>query len=1127
MWKWLTMGFALAAWIVSAGEIVPAPGATETDGVMRFKSGGHAVVKGGETLGAAGRGVTISAAVRLPAAPKITGSGFAPDKSIICHYDIIASKGGDFVFGRRNDAWVDQPYFNFRSGGKWMVPLKKMTATPPSGQWAVWTLTLRPVVRKEEGRSYTIATIYLNGEPEFRLEVDGIPDVSGAQVLLGKGMGIKNEEWGCRGEIAEAEVFDRALSDDEVLALAGRSRLAKVTAKVAVAVSPELDAALKKMTDRTASAALRRAAALGFDQKVLLAEASDRTAALKKEPLASGFALIWTGKGKGASPVFGLFDAAGRDVFGRGTLTWSLAGFRSGKKFSAGSGAPWECVGIGPGRYRVSWQLASQVRAVSVITLKGNRLTCDFAVENADPSLRIESADFPKVRLARMAAEDSVLVHPRQSGILYRAPAVGSLPESAWYPSGWVNMQFNAVYDSRGGVYISPEDPEAHIRLNTLRGRSEDLEITWSNPVAYSSSASGAGNGVRLPAAAVELFTGDWYDATQIYGRFASEASWSKPKIRPTPEWFRDNTLWFAHWTFKKSDFTAMPKIMKTLRDYFELPFGVHWYRWYDSGLPHMLAKPGTDEVNAELAKIGVYIKPYIDNRLWSELDGPGRNSDMEYSRIGKKYAVRNADGTINTERYSAKCLDVVMCPGAEGWQIKMTDVVRSVAAHGFKMVYHDQVSASRPFVCFDPNHGHLRNDPAMWGRGYGRMFDRIAGLNLEFPWLCHDTEDAADAHMRWFDGFMPWRWTDDGQIPLFVAVYGGRTQFTGRVYDQTVRGDADSFEVKAALQFVQNEQIGWFTSAMLLKHPRHPAFIKKLIHLRKALLPYFIGGKMLRPLRFDVPVRTLLWGVPSGSKPRPVTTPVVLHNVWRGPDGWTVTVFVHVGPDPVTVAPALPSGTFICREDGSVAAGTKKLTLSPLEVAIATDAPDSEAKRIAAELSRAGKFTSAGLFAAFGTLTPQEDAASRMDFSAATGRGVSGKGDAVMIQGDGEKNLQYKIPFLLEPEREYTLTLRLKKSAGGVGYFAIANYSAGGKLKFYAVNGAKVPADGQWHPVTVTFRTDAALHNCGMFLYNVKSKGTISADKLVLRQNKGGGNEHEKTSAGVRRTRRLVCSNR
>ena len=1119
MWKQSAVGFALAAWIVAAGEILPAPGATETDGVLRFRSGGHAVVKGGETLGAAGRGVTVSAAVRLPAAPKITGSGFAPDRSIVCHYDIIASKGGDFVFGRRNDAWVDQPYFNFRSGGKWAVPLKKMTATPPSGKWAVWTLTLRPVVRKEEGRSYTVATLYLNGEPEFRLEVDGVPEVSDAQVWLGKGMGIKDEEWGCRGEIAEAEVFDRALSDDEVLALACKSKLANVTAGGSAAVSPELDAALKAMADRPVAAALRRAAALGFDQSVLLAEASGQTAALKKEPLASGFALIWTGKGAGASPVFGLFDAAGRDVFGRETLTWSLAGSRDGKPFSATSGAPWECVEVGAGRYRVVWQLAPQVRVVSniatvavwsnftprsALSIALNRLTCDLTVENSDSSLRLEGADFPKVRLARMAAADSFLVHPRQSGILYRAPAVGSLPEPAWYPSGWMNMQFNAVYDSRGGVYVSPEDPEAHIRLNTLRGRSGELEISWRNPVAYSAAASGAGNGVRLPAAAVEPFAGDWYDAAQIYKHFASCASWSRPRKRPTPEWCRDNTLWFAHWTFKESDFAAMPKIMKTLREYFELPFGVHWYRWYDSGLPHVLAKPGTDAVNAELAKIGVFSKPYIDNRLWSELDGPGRNSDMEYSRVGRKYAVRNADGSVNTERYSAKCLDVVMCPGAEGWRVKMTDVVRSVAGHGFQMVYHDQVSASRPFVCFDPDHGHLLNDPAAWGRGYGKMFDRIADLNRDFPQLCHDTEDAADAHMRWFDGFMPWRWTDDGQIPLFVAVYGGRTQFTGRVYDHTVRGDADSFAVKAALQFVQNEQIGWFTSGMLLKHPRHPAFVKKLVHLRKALLPYFIGGTMLRPLRFDVPVRTLLWGVPSGSRPRPVTTPVVVHNVWRGSHGRTVTVFVHVGSEPVTIAPAWPSGTFVCREDGSVAAGTEKLTLSPLEVAIATDASEAEARRLAAELARTAKFASAGLFAAFGTLIPQEDAVSRMDFSAASGRGVTGAGDMLTIRGDGEKNLQYKIPLLLEPETEYTLTMRLKKSTDGAGYFAVANYSAEGKLKFYAVDGAKIPADGQRHPVTVTFRTDAALRSCGLFLYNMKSKGTISVDQLILHRNKG-----------------------
>ena len=46
--------------------------------------------------------------------------------------------------------------------------------------------------------------------------------------------------------------------------------------------------------------------------------------------------------------------------------------------------------------------------------------------------------------------------------------------------------------------------------------------------------------------------------------------------------------------------------------------------------------------------------------------------------------------------------------------------------------------------------------------------------------------------------------------------------------------------------------------------------------------------------------------------------------------------------------------------------------------------------------------------------------------------------------------------------------------------------------LKLNSSYSKKVPADGEWHPVTLTFRTDASLHNCGMFLYNTKSKGTI-----------------------------------
>ena len=104
-----------------------------------------------------------------------------------------------------------------------------------------------------------------------------------------------------------------------------------------------------------------------------------------------------------------------------------------------------------------------------------------------------------------------------------------------------------------------------------------------------------------------------------------------------------------------------------------------------------------------------------------------------------------------------------------------------------------------------------------------------------------------------------------------------------------------------------------------------------------------------------------------------------------------------------------------------------------------------------------------------------------------------------VEITGDGKVTRQYKIKVLLQPEKRYRLTLQMKKSPDGKGFFSIANYDKARKLKIYASGGGNVKSDGQWHETSIEFTTDAGLHNCGIFLYNSKSAGTVAIDRISL----------------------------
>lgn len=1116
----------------SAGGVKLAPGASLTDGVITFRNGsGYAEERESEKF-QAGKGLTIFAAVKLNRYKPVTGSGFDENKNIVYQHDMVVGKAGSFVFGRRSDAWVDQLYVNFFDGKKWCVPLRKTVATPKYGKWALWAVTLQPFFIREEGRKYTVVTTYLNGETVYREEVDGNPAESSSPVRWGQGEGIRGDSWGLDGELAEFQIFDRVLADDEIIRLARQSKLVKVEAIGFTELTPELKKLLSSYTGGIPEASwllerLRMAAENGFDQKRLISwitgkltpalRAADGNEFFRQMTALDGdllllekdgfYVLVFTGKGEGAFPVLGFWEKAGnREVFGKQSFAWYLEGVASKKKWSANSYGKYESRLTADGML-VQWDEIDGVKLEMELFWRKNRIEFTAQAENSNSAVRLENFRFPAVRLKEKPSLGT-LVHPSQSGELYPAPVRGTLPGATWYPCGRMNMQFNAYYDDISGVYLSPEDPEARMRRCFIRARGNDLELAWDNPVAFARDFSGGNSIDRTPVAALEMFKGNWFDAAEVYKKFAfGKARWNRPRFRETPQWFMENTLWLSHWTFKASDLAAMPGIMKKMRDFYEMPIGVHWYRWNDpakGAFPHAFAKDGIDKVNAKLLAMGVYTKSYIDNRLWAEVDGPNRLVDLEFQKYGRHYAVINADKTMNYERYSNVCRDVVMCPGIQAWLDKMTSVTDRVASYGFPAIYHDQVSAARPFACFNPDHGHLLNDPAAWGDGYWKMFEQIAELQKKYPQLCHDTEDAGEAHLPFFDGFLTWRWTSANQIPLFAAVYAGKTQFTGRSFDHTSVGDEASFIVKCAGQLVQGEQIGWFTYGMAIKSALRASFSKQTAHLRKALLSFYNGGEMLKPLAFvKAPaMQSTMWGIAS-PKPQKVTLPEILHGRFRrGTDGAEMIIWVNTADHQASAQAVLPEGDFKrCKIDGSVEAlsGTPEITLAPYKFEVWTTASETECQEIAGKLEKISRYTAGSLFSGFGILTLHDGEYSDITFDTASGNGVSGKGGMVEISGDGKVTRQYKIKVLLQPEKRYRLTLQMKKSPDGKGFFSIANYDKARKLKIYASGGGNVKSDGQWHETSIEFTTDAGLHNCGIFLYNSKSAGTVAIDRISL----------------------------
>ena len=319
----------------------------------------------------------------------------------------------------------------------------------------------------------------------------------------------------------------------------------------------------------------------------------------------------------------------------------------------------------------------------------------------------------------------------------------------------------------------------------------------------------------------------------------------------------------------------------------------------------------------------GIYVKPYIDTRLWREKDGGDGKTDWMYSSHGRKFAVKKNDGLPVMEIYAGP--HAVECPASKGWQDHIVSLVDRLAGYGFDAIYHDQVATGRYYPCYDPSHGHRLGGGEVWvEKGYQVMFDKIRALKSKYPNLTHDTEEASDPYLKAMDGYMVWRWTDPGQIPLFTSIYSGRIQFTGRLFNHQFPGDHESFYAKVAEQMVNAEQIGWFDYPDM-KDARKRLYVKKIGHLRYALLRFFNEGDMQHPLRFKPPIPELRskWGAVGNFTV--VSTPKVRHGVYLRQDGLKAVVFTNSTNETITVQPELElegKTLAVCRE-GSAKAET------------------------------------------------------------------------------------------------------------------------------------------------------------------------------------------------------------
>ena len=467
------------------------------------------------------------------------------------------------------------------------------------------------------------------------------------------------------------------------------------------------------------------------------------------------------------------------------------------------------------------------------------------------------------------------------------------------YPSCSAAMQFVAFYNRGRGLYIGAHDPQADHKHLSINADEHGARFACANFPAIPEKGGGT---YKVPfEAAIGVFTGDYYDAAQIYREFTFECPWSKAgpvSKRPIPRWLKDTDLWLRPRGAPEENLEITKQALK----YFDVPTACHWYDWhvipFDTLYPEYFPpKPGFADAVKELQDAGTHVMPYINGRLCDP------NSKTWNEEKGSQSAARQENGEPYTEVYGSKVPLNVMCPYTDQWQEKIAGLVdRLVNEVGVHGVYIDQIGAAYPVECFNAEHGHPIGGGHFWVDGYRKLLNKVRARLPKDRMIT--TEEDAECWIDQFDALLLVNTPTSGPtpIPLFPSVYSGRTITFGFLYipaDDLQK--SLPFRVKMARCFLYGAQLGWIQPQTIMapEAAKEAEFLRNLARCRRSAHDFLAYGRFLGlvNVRGDNP---RLKGEGSGSfgGSYEINLPAVMASAWKSEDGRTALALVNMSDE-------------------------------------------------------------------------------------------------------------------------------------------------------------------------------------------------------------------------------------
>ncbi len=445
-----------------------------------------------------------------------------------------------------------------------------------------------------------------------------------------------------------------------------------------------------------------------------------------------------------------------------------------------------------------------------VVTLKAEtekirwQINVDLLNGNA-----INKVQFPIIEGMNFSKENYLLV-TWQNGTIIKNPIEALLSKNKqipfWmgrgkmayendYPAG-LSFQYGAFYaPEQYGYYFSTEDSEAYIKSYTYQYNSEKngLDFLLTN---YPANMGKASNYCMPYDFVLQLFEGDWQDATKIYRDWAINQKWCSKRLieKDIPKNVLKTDLWRVNHTNDALG-TRTEEYFETskfLRDFLNCNLALHWYGWnlneeHDWDTPDYFdderIKMGWPqkliEWNKRFDEEGIVKIPYTNARLWERTTKSFQEQNITAA------AVKDENGQILNEPWTPVQHLTTICPACAVWQNKVVDMCREfVVDEGFDGAYLDQVGSFNATLCFDETHPHPRGGGFWWNDSYHNMLKNVKKLMGDERFIT--TESCCETYIDVFDLFLilDMNFRDTGfngvagtgiaeEVPLLSMIYG------------------------------------------------------------------------------------------------------------------------------------------------------------------------------------------------------------------------------------------------------------------------------------------------------------------------------------------------------------------